>query len=945
MLEIVHDLAPGAQLYFATAFTSVPSFAANIKALRAAGCDIIVDDVGYFVESVFQDGQTPAVVSPTNGGIIAQAVKDVTTAGAMYFSSAGNSGNLTDATSGTWEGDFNPGAAAASPVTTAGTFHRFSGVNDFDTLTVAGSGPISLTWSDPLGGSANDYDIFRLNSAGTTVATSSTNIQDGNDDPYEQMSNSTASPRIVIVKKSTAAVRALHLDTNRGVLSVATAGQTHGHATTSNIFSFAVAATPAVGPFPNSFGTANVVETFSSDGPRRLFLQGDGTAVTPGNLLFGTNGGVVLSKPDLTAADGVFVTGAGDFPGQFFGTSAAAPNAAAIMALIKSQNPGFTQAQLRSALLATALDIQAPGVDRDSGVGIVMAMPPQPTCTFTTTASVVAGSGGGAAALSITASAPSCAWAVFSNSPWIKITNGVGVGSGNYTITVAPNRGPARNGSYTIANGATVPVTESGSAATAFDQNTTVAIPDNTTVESSLAVSGLTQPIANLSVSLYLTHTFDADLTIQLVAPDGTIANLSVENGGSANNYGSACTPATSRTTFDDCGIDYIGHASAPFVGSFRPEQALSKYNGKSASSANGTWKLRITDSSAGDTGTLMCWSLNVNQSPISGQAGDFDGNGLADLSVFRPSLGQWFNNGVSTPSFGLPGDIPVPGDYNGDGATDVTVYRPSTGQWFFLSGATTIQWGRTGDVPVPADYDGDKKTDTAVYRTTDGNFGSWYLNLPGQPAVQFGFRGDIPMPGDYDGDGRADIAVYRPATGAWYVSTAASGFTSNTATSWGLPGDIPVRGDVDDDGKQDFIVFRPSNGTWYIHPANSPNLTVPFGLAGDIPVVIDTTGDGYPELCVWRPSTGQWFIKNLATSAVSTCGVRPAGRHPDRGPAAPAVGACVRLRRGRRLGPHRVPSGQRHVVHAPLVHGLRRDRDHAVRPERRYPRQRRLRR
>ena len=57
MLELIHDMAPGAQLYFATAFTSITSFADNIRALRTAGCDIIVDDVGYFVESPFQDGQ------------------------------------------------------------------------------------------------------------------------------------------------------------------------------------------------------------------------------------------------------------------------------------------------------------------------------------------------------------------------------------------------------------------------------------------------------------------------------------------------------------------------------------------------------------------------------------------------------------------------------------------------------------------------------------------------------------------------------------------------------------------------------------------------------------------------------------------------------------------------------------------------------------------------
>ena len=499
MLEIIHDLAPGAQLYFATAFTSITSFADNIHALRAAGCDIIVDDVGYYVESPFQDGQGPAIVSPTNGGIVAQAVKDVAVAGAMYFSAAGNSGNFDAGTSGTWEGDFTAGAATAAPLPSAGTFHRFTGVQDFDTLTLAPTtgAPISLTWSDPLGASANDYDIFRLNSAGTTVAASGANIQDGNDDPYEQISNSTASPRIVIVKKSTAAARFLHLDTNRGQLSVATAGSTHGHATTRNTFTFAVAAANAI-PYPSPFGPSNVTETFSSDGPRRIFFLGDGTAVTPGN--FSSTGGQSLTKPDFTAADGVFVSGAGDFPGQFFGTSAAAPNAAAIMALIKSQNPGFTQTQLRSALLATAIDIQAAGTDRDSGVGIVMAMAPQPGCTFTTAPSLVEPAQAGSYPIGIVASSPSCDWIVFGNSPWITIANGVGVGNGTFTVNLAANRGPGRGGSYTVAGGSGglgavgVSVGQAGAAATMFSQSTHVAIPDNTTVESSVTVSGLTQP-------------------------------------------------------------------------------------------------------------------------------------------------------------------------------------------------------------------------------------------------------------------------------------------------------------------------------------------------------------------------------------------------------------------------------------------------------------------
>src|SRR5262249_52733593 len=84
MLEIIHDLAPGAQLFFATADPTITQFAQNIRDLRTAGCDIIVDDVGYFVESPFQDGQTG--VTNTNGGVVTQAVNDVVANGALYFS-------------------------------------------------------------------------------------------------------------------------------------------------------------------------------------------------------------------------------------------------------------------------------------------------------------------------------------------------------------------------------------------------------------------------------------------------------------------------------------------------------------------------------------------------------------------------------------------------------------------------------------------------------------------------------------------------------------------------------------------------------------------------------------------------------------------------------------------------------------------------------------------
>src|SRR5262249_18378332 len=104
LMEIVHDIAPGAKLYFATAVAGEASFANNINALRAAGCDIIVDDITYFDEGEFQDG------------IVARAVNTVVARGALYFSSAANSGNVTSGTSGTWEGDFLDGGVVGPPI-------------------------------------------------------------------------------------------------------------------------------------------------------------------------------------------------------------------------------------------------------------------------------------------------------------------------------------------------------------------------------------------------------------------------------------------------------------------------------------------------------------------------------------------------------------------------------------------------------------------------------------------------------------------------------------------------------------------------------------------------------------------------------------------------------------------------------------------------------------
>jgi hypothetical protein len=372
MLEIVHDLAPGAELFFATANPIIAAFAQNIRDLRSAGCDIIIDDVFYFVETPFQDGQAPSVISTTNGGLVIQAVNDVTAAGAMYFSSAGNQGNQNDNTSSCYQGDFvNGGTIGVVP---GGNVHNFGGGAQSDQIQTGSGNPIDLYWSDPLGGSANDYDLFILNPGLAAVVASSTNVQNGTQDPFEQTNaGNTTNNRVVVLQKTGAANRFLHITINAnglGKLSISTEGTTKGHSISA--LAYGVGATPAAapGPFPAPHSSTNVTETFSSDGPRRIFFSANGTPFTPGN--FSSTGGIVRQKPDITAADRVSVTGVGGFPTTFSGTSAAAPHAGAIAALLKSGFPSLTPAQVRTILTSTAIDIEAAGVDRDSGVGIVM---------------------------------------------------------------------------------------------------------------------------------------------------------------------------------------------------------------------------------------------------------------------------------------------------------------------------------------------------------------------------------------------------------------------------------------------------------------------------------------------------------------------------------------------------------------------------------------------
>jgi hypothetical protein len=370
MMEIVHDLAPAAKLCFATAGINPAQTALNVLKLAiTAHCNIIVDDIGWPSESPFQDDE------------VAQAVDIVTQNGALYFSSARNDGNQDASTSETWEGDYVDSGYSATY--TSGAVSR---TEEFLSFSSAGTNPhtnrvkrcneVSLFWSDPLGDSTNDYDVFVLDSTGKKVLGASTNPQSGNgDDPVELIENGFPNGSLILVGLYSGQGRFIHLEggiNNHTTLQYATQGSTRGHNAAANAFS--IGAVSALQSYPNSFSSSNTIETFSSDGPRHIFYDSGGNAITPGNV--SSSGGAILQKPDFAAADGVST----DVPNSnfqpFFGTSAAAPHAAAVAALLLSYDPQLSASDLRQIFSDSAWKIMSDGNDwnRNAGFGLIDAL-------------------------------------------------------------------------------------------------------------------------------------------------------------------------------------------------------------------------------------------------------------------------------------------------------------------------------------------------------------------------------------------------------------------------------------------------------------------------------------------------------------------------------------------------------------------------------------------
>ncbi len=231
----------------------------------------------------------------------------------------------------------------------------------------------------------------------------------------------------------------------------------------------------------------------------------------------------------------------------------------------------------------------------------------------------------------------------------------------------------------------------------------------------------------------------------------------------------------------------------------------------------------------------------------------DYDGDGKADIGLYRSGVWYWVrssDNALRSYSFGAATDIPVAADYTGDGKAELAVYRPSTGDWYIFdkdNGVTTsVRWGGAAtDVPVIGDFDNDCKTDIAVRRTTNttGAGATEFFILQsagGAVNVRWGTDQMQMAIGDYDGNGRSDIGVVELRGGLlyWYVISTTNNVIVN-GTQFGQTGDIVTTGDYDGDAKADLSVFRPSNGVFYYRAvANATQFGYQFGASGDSPVV-----------------------------------------------------------------------------------------------------------
>ena len=252
---------------------------------------------------------------------------------------------------------------------------------------------------------------------------------------------------------------------------------------------------------------------------------------------------------------------------------------------------------------------------------------------------------------------------------------------------------------------------------------------------------------------------------------------------------------------------------------------------------------------------------VNVTPEPIPflvTPCSDYNGDGACDLSLFRPSTGEWLVRDILEKKFGREGDWPVPGDYDGDGIADLAYWRPGKGLWRVRKQFRIKGFGQVGDVPVPADYDGDGLTDAALFRRSTCEWIVRYSSSGKTETTAFAGKGFcVPLPRDYDGDGKAELAVYSLADRTWTIRAFGKGGVDKVV-KFGRGGEVPVPADYNCDGLADIAMLNRESGLWRVHGLFKAKVS---SKTGDVPVIGDFDCDGSPEFGLFRCVNGVWYL------------------------------------------------------------------------------------
>jgi hypothetical protein len=366
MLQLVHDVAPGAKLAFASAFFGEADFAQQIRNLAnpdKGNADVICDDIFYFEEPMFQDG-------PIN-----QAIDDVVQAGIPYFALAGNLGRQAyESTNISFVNDNIDGN-----FTTYYDFDPGPGADDRQRITIDNGSTVKLTlqWDDPFfttNGVKTDLDILLLKGNQVVAESTDNNLQNQTPSEFFSFTNDTATTGTtkfdVVIRGVAGQVPGRIKYVNYGANS--SSPITFNEFATSSPTAVPHAGAPlAIGVGAVPYHNQRSPESFTSAGPRTILFNANGSRMlTPD----------VRAAPVIASIDGVNTTFFGrDFAGDvdkfpnFFGTSAATPNAAAVAALMLDANPNLTPEQIRVRLQNTATDIGDNGFDPLTGSGLINA--------------------------------------------------------------------------------------------------------------------------------------------------------------------------------------------------------------------------------------------------------------------------------------------------------------------------------------------------------------------------------------------------------------------------------------------------------------------------------------------------------------------------------------------------------------------------------------------